>query len=429
MASDVAPTMVAPVDATPTEAVRRETLLFRAAIAVLAAHAVVDAILAPEPGTRWDDHLVRGSVTLAVLAAVALAYPRLRAGARAALAAVLAVLSLVGAVLAVFDARAVGARGEDWTGFLLWPVALVLAALAVTLLWRSRKPGRLRYLRRAGIALGTMVAAYVVVAPLAIAIVATHRPRAEVEPLDLGRPYEEVTLRTADGLDLAAWYVPSRNGAAVISFPTRKGKPAQARMLARHGYGVLLLDARGYDGSDGDPNAYGWETDKDIDAAVAWLQERPDVRDGRVGGIGFSVGGEMMLDAAASNEGLRAVVSEGAGERSVRETLIRGPRGWPAVPTMGVQTGAVALLSGSAPPPALDDLVGRIAPRAVLLISAGRGGGGEELNADYFRAASEPKELWEIPEAGHVGGFQARPRAYERRVVGFFDRALGVTSS
>jgi hypothetical protein len=30
---------------------------------------------------------------------------------------------------------------------------------------------------------------------------------------------------------------------------------------------VLLLDARGYDGSEGDPNVFGWGAAKDIDAA------------------------------------------------------------------------------------------------------------------------------------------------------------------
>ena len=43
----------------------------------------------------------------------------------------------------------------------------------------------------------------------------------------------------------------------------------------------------------------------------------------------------------------------------------------------------------------------------------------------YHAAASEPKELWEIPESGHTGGIDARPDEYERRVVGFFDRSLG----
>jgi predicted acyl esterase len=136
-----------------------------------------------------------------------------------------------------------------------------------------------------------------------------------------------VTLRTSDGLQLAGWYVRSRNGAAVISYPTRGGKLPQARMLVRHDYGVLLLDARGYDGSQGDPNMFGWNDAKDIDAAVAWLQKQPDVRNARIGGIGFSVGGEMMLQAAATNSNLHAVVSEGAGVRSAREDLLRGAAG------------------------------------------------------------------------------------------------------
>jgi uncharacterized protein len=77
--------------------------------------------------------------------------------------------------------------------------------------------------------------AYWLVIPVAIAILATHRPRAEVARAALGRPYEEVTIRTSDGLDLAAWYAHSSNGAAVISYPTRQGKLPQARMLVRHG--------------------------------------------------------------------------------------------------------------------------------------------------------------------------------------------------
>ena len=105
----------------------------------------------------------------------------------------------------------------------------------------------------------------------------------------------------------------------MIAFPGRKGPQRHARMLIRHGYGVLLFDRRGEGASDGDPNAFGWGGAKDVDAAVAYLRRRPDVRDGRIGGIGLSVGGEMMLEAAASNHALRAVVSEGAGARSLRE--------------------------------------------------------------------------------------------------------------
>ena len=47
-----------------------------------------------------------------------------------------------------------------------------------------------------------------------------------------------------------------------------------------------------------------------------------------------------------------------------------------------------------------------------------------DLNPGYFVAAGEPKELWRIPEGGHTGGIDARSGEYERRVIGFFDRAL-----
>ena len=403
---------------------RWDVALFTVATAILALHAIVDAFLAPEPGTTWRDHLLRGLATLAILGLAAVAFPRLPAGGRAAVAFPLGVLALEGALLAIADARAVGARGEDWTGFLLLPTGVALVGLAIVLLWRSRKPGRLRYLRRAGLLVAGLLAAFWLVLPVGIGIFATHRPRAEVEPVDLGRPYEEVSIRTADGLDLAAWYVPSENGAAVVSFPTRKGKVEQARMLAGNGYGVLLLDMRGYDGSEGSPNMFGWGSTPDIDAAIAWLGERSDVDDGRIGGIGFSVGGEMMLEAAAGNDGLRAVVSEGAGVRSVREARLYGPRGWLALPQQLTQTAALAVLSGTAPPPALDDAIARIAPRAVLLVYAAQGQGGEDLTPEYFEAAGEPKEVWRVETGGHTGGFGADPAEYERRVVGFFDRTL-----
>ena len=85
----------------------------------------------------------------------------------------------------------------------------------------------------------------------------------------------------------------------------------------------------------GRPNLFGWDDAEDIDAAVAWLQQRPDVKDGRIGGIGFSSWGDDA-QTAASNPGLRAVVSEGAGVRSVREDL-SGPRGWFSLPAAAVR--------------------------------------------------------------------------------------------
>jgi uncharacterized protein len=398
--------------------------VFAAASALVALHALTDAFLAPEQGTTWDDHLVPGLATVGLIAVSVACFAVARAGVRAALAVVLGALAIEGAVLAFLDARNAGPRGDDWTGVLLAPAGVALCALGVSVLWSARRGGRYRHLRRAGLALLAAVGGYWVAAPLAMAIAATHRPRQAVSTVDLGDSYRPVTVRTSDGLRLAAWYVRSRNGAAVISYPTRKGKLPQARMLIRHGYGVLLLDARGYDASEGSPNLLGWGETKDIDAAVDWLRRQPDVDDARIGGIGFSVGGEVMIEAAAGNRDLRAVVSEGAGIRSVREELVHGARSIPTLPAQLVQTTAVAILSGTPPPPSLRDLVSRLAPRPLFLIHAEHGAGGEDLNPSYYRAAGRPKQLWQVRGAGHTGGFEADPRVYEARVVRFLDRSL-----
>jgi pimeloyl-ACP methyl ester carboxylesterase len=398
--------------------------LFAVAIAAIAIHVVTDGFITLEPGTQRTDHLVSAGVPLILLLSTVGLYPHLRPGARALSAIVLGTLSLAGFGVAFRHATTVAPRGDDWTGFALLPAALLLVVLGARMLWRSRKRDRHRHYRRALLAVGAAVATLWILVPTTVALLTTHRPREAAESVDLGRPYDSVVVRTRDGLSLDGRYVPSRNGAAVIVFPGSNSRAPQARALVRHGYGVLMLDMRGYRKSDGDPNAFGWGATKDIDAGIAFLQARDDVEAGRIGGIGFSVGGEQMLETAAANSGLRAVVSDGAGERSVRESTLRGPRGWFALPTMAVQTVAVAIFSGERPPPALQDVLPKIAPRPILLVYAGNGTGGEDLQPKFYAAAEEPKALWQITGAGHTGGFSDRPQEYERRVTTFFNRAL-----
>ena len=171
----------------------------------------------------------------------------------------------------------------------------------------------------------------------------------------------------------------------------------------------------------------GWGGDKDIIAAVDWLKKRPDVDPRRIGGIGFSVGGELMLEAAAKDPDLAAVVSDGAGARQLAEEkqALGGPNFWTMSPAFALMNGAVAVFSDTAAPATLTDLVPRIAPRPLLLIWAPDGGNATEvLTPDYHRVAGPNASLWAIPHAKHIKGIEAQPRAYDRRVVAFFDDAL-----
>jgi dienelactone hydrolase len=407
-------------------ALRTEAGLARLALGIAALHVVDDNFLQPQPGTSAADHLVGGLVQAGLLILFAWAYPRLRRGVRGTLAIFVGLFIVVmGIGEAGYYTRENGPSGDDYTGLLAIPAGFLLVGIGLVTLWRSRKGGSVprRYLRRALLTVAFLLATYLVVYPVSEVYVVTHAARAYVPTPELGTAYEDVSFTTSDGLRLEGWYVPTKNGATVIVIPGRKGPQKPARMLAEHGYGVLLFDRRGEGESEGDPNGLGWAGTRDVEAAIAFLRDRPEVDEGRIGALGLSVGGEVLLQAAAELDGLEAVVSEGAGIRSVREAVeLPGLGSWIVTGVIGLTTAATAAFTSDLPPPGLKNLSADITV-PVLFIYATPGQGGENLTPTYFEAASEPKELW-AAEGGHTGAIDAEPQEYERRVVAFFDRSL-----
>ena len=399
--------------------------------AVAAVHVVDDNFLQPEWGGA-SSHLVSGLVPLAVIAAVGWAVLRNRLEAPRGGRGVATVV--LGLLAAMFGSESIhhlgtGLRGDDWSGLPAAACGIVLVAAGTVEIWRSRRrtgSRARRYARRGLKSLGTALVLLQVVYPVVESYAITNTSQRATPTSTLGVATEDVTLRTSDGVRLRGWYVPSRNGAAVLVFPGRTGAQRQARMLIGHGYGVLLVDRRGTGESDGEPNGYGWGSELDIDAAVTFLQGRADVDPQRIGGLGLSVGGELLLEAAADNSGLRAVVSEGAGIRSVHEFVeIDAADRWLFLPLSLSATVATAVFANDMPPASLTDLVPRIHVPVFFIYSAD-GQGGEELSKTFYAAANEPKQIW-APRGGHVGGLTSEPAEYERRVIAFFDESLPAT--
>jgi fermentation-respiration switch protein FrsA (DUF1100 family) len=197
-------------------------------------------------------------------------------------------------------------------------------------------------------------------------------------------------------------------------------------MLVRHGYGVLLFDRRGEGASEGDPNTFGWHGERDVHAAAAFLRSRPDVDPQRIGGIGLSVGGEMLIRTATGSDVLKAIVSEGASGQSLRDGIANGEVSAEAILADGAVTLATALFTNDLPPPSLKSEVAKIAPRAVFFVYGENGQGGTESkpNQGFYDAAREPKKVWEVPNGQHIAGITTQPEEYEQRVIGFFNDAL-----
>ena len=422
-------TALAHTPTAPTRGALRRHLAFYEAALLIAGHVVDDSWLQPADGTTASDHVVSGLVPLAVIALGVWAYPKVRAGARGLIAVALGLFGLIVGIEAAYYTVQLGPSGDDGTGLLAIAAGAVLIVIGAVVLWRSRRrtPNPWwRQSRRVLLGVAGAVAMFELVFPVAVAYMATHVARAVVPADELGVAHEDVTLRTSDGLSLQGWYVPSENGAAVIAFAGRKGTQQQARMLIRHGYGVLLFDRRGEGASEGDGNMFGWDGQRDIVAALDFLEQRPDVDPTRIGGIGLSVGGELMLQTAAQDDRLAAVVTEGAGTRSIAEELeeYHGLQLASLLPFVAMKTAAVAVFSNGTPPPKLTDLVPEIAPRPSLFIWASTLSDIETMNPTYHRLAGANSSIWELDDAEHVRGLATHPVQYEDRVVGFFDAAL-----
>jgi pimeloyl-ACP methyl ester carboxylesterase len=239
--------------------------------------------------------------------------------------------------------------------------------------------------------------------------------------------YQDLTLTASDGVDLQAWYRPPENGAAIILLhgagSSRQSVLPYAAMLARHGYGVLAVDLRGHGASGGKTNRLGWQGNRDVGAALAFLQSRSEVRS--IGGLGISMGGEALLGAASEYPAIHAIAADGATRRSTAE-LLALPSERPLVRsfTARLMYAAVQLLSRQTPPRPLLDSMYASRPTRFLLIAAG----GNELETAYNRlfavVLGGRADLWVAPSVEHTGAFARYPQEYEQRLIQFFDAAL-----
>lgn len=322
--------------------------------------------------------------------------------------------------------------GLSWTsvlGLLILVAGVALLAYAWLAFWRvARRWQRLWFfpvllialLMMFSISQGTMLA---------------YAPRNDLgstTPATNGLAYSNVSFRTSDGVRLSAWLIPSSNGAAIVTMPgagsNRAAALGQATVLARHGYGVLIVDPRGQGSSDGHAMDAGWYGDRDVTAAVSFLQHQSGVDPMRIGVLGLSMGGEEAIGAAAANGTIRAVVAEGATHRTAADKAGYLPGGVTGAIQRGMDWltyGTAALLSPAPRPGTLHGAIARAHSTSFLLIAAGNGVDEPEATAYLRSAAPDRVQTWTVSRSSHVHGLTASPAEWTSRVITFFTSTLG----
>jgi pimeloyl-ACP methyl ester carboxylesterase len=231
-----------------------------------------------------------------------------------------------------------------------------------------------------------------------------------------------------DDIDLSGWYLPSQNGAAVILLhgygSSRSEMLSRAEVLARYGYGVLLYDLRGHGQSQGNERSFGWQDVGDLGAAIQFISNQKDVDPERIGVLGFSIGGQIALRAAADYDQIQAIIADDPGFVTANDAPPPKDRqrcllNW----VSRFNSSLISIWTGVPIPAGVPEALAEISPRPILFIATGRGHG-RDLVLHFYQLAEQPKFLWEIPETSHGGQYKARPLEYEERMIQFFDQAL-----
>lgn len=233
------------------------------------------------------------------------------------------------------------------------------------------------------------------------------------DPADAFLYYRDLTLTTADGLGLNAWYVPA--GAAdaatvLLAHGLLDSKWTMLRLipwLHDAGYNVMLLDFRGHGDSDKMPTTIGPEEVADVQAALDWLEAEGAVD--RVAGLGMSLGAAALVNTAVQDDRLDALILDSLfadwSDVNYAEDY-RLPPDWlvPGVPSP-------------------EELISEV--RVPVFIIHGTADILTHVDHAYrlYAAANEPKQLW-INDSGHAWSAWTYPDLYQEKVLVFLAMAL-----
>ncbi|MFN0159542.1 MAG: alpha/beta hydrolase [Bacteroidota bacterium] len=254
-----------------------------------------------------------------------------------------------------------------------------------------------------------------------------------LHPSDLGLPFEERTLKTTEGISLSCWLIKGpvdAKGTVVylhgVSECKIVGLPI-AKALHDNGYNVFLYDSRRHGDSGGNFCTYGFYEKHDTSTVINYLETRHDLRLGKIGLFGSSMGAAVALQVAAVDKRIAAVVAESgfATLRSIfddyQRRMIKLP--WHYLRNLVIKRSehlAHFKANDVSPVDAVKDI------HVPIFILHGTADNliDHKYSEMVFRSANEPKELWLLPNTRHDNMAEVGGEEYTRRIVEFFKQKL-----
>jgi pimeloyl-ACP methyl ester carboxylesterase len=271
-------------------------------------------------------------------------------------------------------------------------------------------------------------------------VVADRLTHAERHPIGRGpevaaATYEDVSLRTSDGLTLKGWFFPVRGDRAAILIHGRHANRAEyqgrlehiADFLIAAGFSVLLFDLRGHGDSDGDRFSLGQFERLDVASAIDFVGGR-GFAENRIALLGISLGAGTAIQELLLHPKIGALISDSSymdAFTEVQEVLPQegGVPRW-FTPGVFIMTRIAFGLDGDQVRPI--EVVRAHPERAILFIHCDTDPLIRVHHANDLRAASAnpASELWIAQGCDHAAAMDRYPAEYRTRVLAFLDSQI-----
>ncbi len=299
----------------------------------------------------------------------------------------------------------------------------------------SVKSGALRWPRRLLLLipfLGVLVVVAILGTTIWHAVTLVRPPRLAVNELDITTELpdaEPVTFQGVNGVTLVGNFVAPRNGAVVILihglYANREQLLPEARLLAEHGYGVLIYDNRAHGDSGGSVATWGLLESGDAGKAVDFMQQRTGLPAGKIGLLGLSIGGTAALRETTTDPRIGALVVEATYSSMGGEIQFMYSK---YGPLSELPARWVAQLLGGLDYSQIEpqNIVCGLRSRPLLLVYGSQDPDVPVTEAERMAAAACRPDALLVVNADSHGGYMASPDAtmYADRLLSFFDSNL-----
>lgn len=250
----------------------------------------------------------------------------------------------------------------------------------------------------------------------------------------IGEPPSDISanvieFQSSSGATIHGWFLQGKENAGVIVLmhgvrANRLAMLDRARFLNHDGFSVLLFDFQAHGESIGDKITFGYLESRDAQAAIDYVRSR--LPQEKIGVIGVSMGGAAFL-LTKPKLNVDAVVLEMVYptiEQAISNRITSRLGNWSSIftplltwqlnPRLGIDVKDLRPI----------DCFSEVNSLKLFIVGEKDEHTTLEESQSLFAAASEPKELWIVPNAKHIDFYPVVKEEYEQKVSSFFEKYL-----